>query len=133
MSDLYFDAGMFDKVNLAAAKGLYSAASLLLREHAERLSIDNPPPYRDSSHVGQYPRRRTGVGQLSCLMSPGTVRDIMDLGYVWLGYHFGGKFNYMSFLEEERHRLGWRKTLEDLQDQLGLEALRWFQVEASSS
>lgn len=98
------------------AERLLRVAVYFQTQHKARLSKPNPPPHKDSSKPGEYPRLRTGFGRGSTVYDPSTVDEIARDLSVKVGYLAGAW--YMPFLELHRERLGLLKTLDDLRPQL---------------
>jgi hypothetical protein len=129
-NSLRYDAGMFLKIKRAAARSVLYAAKLLQTEQMVRTGVINPPPYLNSSQAGEYPRKRSGVGQAACVLYPETISAIMEQGYCWVGYVMPA-FNYMDFLVNHRDRLGLVQTMNDLKTRMGLIALSNFKEEGT--
>jgi len=89
-----------EEVQMEAAQRLLRAAFTLQTEMKINLSTAYPP----ASVPGEYPHGRTWNGRDSLVVMPETAREIMQLGYVRVGYLPAAW--YMPYLEIERGRLG---------------------------
>ncbi len=96
----------------AAANGLIRAATMFENQMSQRVSTPNPPPYKDSSKPGEYPRLRTGEGQRALTRLPTEFGEVMRVLRVQVGFVAGKA--HLLILEMKRGRLGLQKTLEDL-------------------
>lgn len=72
--------------------------------------------YYDPSAPGEYPKLRTGAGQKALTHQPETVQDVIEAGFVRVGYVEGN--HHLLALEMAKDRLGLLQTLEDLRPQL---------------
>jgi hypothetical protein len=81
-------------------------------QRSQRVSTPNPPPYKDSSKPGEYPRLRTGEGQRALTRLPTEFGEVMRVLRVQVGFVAGKA--HLLILEMKRGRLGLQKTLEDL-------------------
>lgn len=89
---------------------LTAAGRLIEEGYQEALSVPNPPPYKNSSKPGQYPRRRTGNLMenvvMTALVATGSGFKVM-VG-VRSGAIGGGGAPYIEEL-----RMSGRKTIYD--------------------
>lgn len=111
-------------IRAEAAKGLLAAAVLFENELRQRVSVPNPPPYKDSSKEGEYPRLRTGAGQKALTHQPATVGEVQKLGWVRVGYVQGD--HHLLILELAKKRKGLLATLDDMRPQLAALATAGF-------
>ena len=125
----WYGPSRMNSISRSAAKAALAAATLLQSEQTLRTGIENPSPHKDSSHAGEYLRKRTGRGQAACVVYPGNVNEIMRTWRVEVEYQQIG-FPYMSWWESEargwRRRLGLKDTLKSCRAKLGLAAINEF-------
>ena len=112
MSLNWFGAEAEEELRKAAANGLVRAAEMFQNQMFQRVSVPNPPPHKDSSKPGEYPRLRTGEGQRAIAKLPSTIGEVMRSLKVSVGFQAGKA--HLLILELKRNRLGLQKTLEDL-------------------
>jgi hypothetical protein len=105
-----------EKVKQEAAKRLLRAALFFQAQHMQRLGVSNPRPHKTPSRPGEYPRKRTGQGQASVVYGPESIAGIAAEMKVRIGLVPSGK--HLAILEFGRDRLGFVKTMADLQEQL---------------
>lgn len=99
------------RLHRSTAEGLLLCAETLKVNLRARLNVLNPPPYKNSSKPGEYPRRRTGTGRESLEVIPSTLEEAVRTLKVRLRYQPQGW--YMLFLERYRDRLGLEHTLRE--------------------
>lgn len=98
----------------AAARRLLAVAEAFAAEHRQRIGVQNPFPYHDSSRPGEYPRRRTG--QAGVAIEPDAEAAVMRQLYVDVGY--AEEVYYMQMLADRAQRLGLEDTLEAVRPRL---------------
>ena len=126
MSLTWFGTEAETELRKAAANGLIRAATMFQNQMFERVSVPNPPPYKNSSKEGEYPRLRTGEGQRAIARLPGTLGEVMKSLRISVGLQAGKA--HLLILEMKRHRLGLQKTLEDLKPALAVLATAEFKA-----
>jgi DNA-binding Lrp family transcriptional regulator len=118
------------------ARRLLAVAILCVREYQRRVGVSAGPvsrrrrrtttagpkgsrytAYTNPSKPGEYPHKRTGLGQMGITFAPQTPEDVLREG---LRVRLGVLQNawYMRFLEVHRQRLGWQQTFRDLLPQI---------------
>jgi len=93
---------------------LLAAAVFFANQHQQRLGAKTAPP---ASRPGEYPAKRTGFLQASVLWDPISPIEVEQTLRIRAGY-LANAF-YGPILEFQKQRLGLRKTLTDLEPQLG--------------
>lgn len=86
-------------------------ALVLQAEHKRRLSKFNPPPHKNSSKPGEYPRARTYNLRDAVVIEPASLAIIEETGSVRVGVLIGAK--YVESLVK-KGRLGLANTHADL-------------------
>lgn len=105
-----------DQLKREAASRLVRAALFFQQQHQQRVGVSNPRPHKTPSRPGEYPRKRTGVGQAAVVYGPESPADIAAFMKVRLGLVPSGK--HLAILEFGRQRLGFLKTAADLESQI---------------
>lgn len=108
---------VFQAISAGAAKGIMAAMLAFETEHRKRVSVPNPPPYKNSSKPGEYMRLRSGAGQKALTHEPASLAELQKTGVGRVGFRKGDG-DHMLILELARQRLGLLKTLEDMRPQL---------------
>lgn len=106
-------ANVVGEARKAMAKNLLAAAVFFTNQHQQRLGAKTAPP---ASRPGEYPAKRTGFLQASVLWNPASPNEVEQSLRIRVGY-LNNAF-YGPILEFQKHRLGLKKTLEDLEPQL---------------
>jgi len=100
-----------------AARRILRSMVYYLKAHKRRLGVSNPAPYEDSSRPGEYPRKRTGNLIANVTFAPSTVQEVIDAGFkIRAGLAAGAR--YGAILELAKSRLGFIRTMDDLEDLL---------------
>lgn len=92
----------------AAAQRLLAAAIHLQSAHRMRLNVSNPRPYRTPAPRGEYPRKRTGIGQAGVLVVPTDPGQVARDGRVRVGHSQSAA--YLAYLAGR----GWKGLLDTL-------------------
>lgn len=110
----------FSKIRKEAAEILLVCAVRFEQVHSQRVSVANPPPYlpATTSKPGEYPRLRTGAGQKALTHQPASVAEVMQTGYVRVGFVESDHHLLILELWKKGARLGMLRTLEDIKPQL---------------
>lgn len=106
----------FGQERRAAARRLLAVAHAFQAEHRQRVGVQNPFPYHDSSRPGEYPRRRTGQGQAGVIVEPESEGQVAKQLFVDVGY--SEDVPYMQLLVDRAQRLGLETTLEEIRPRL---------------
>lgn len=108
----------FESIRRGAAQGLLRAATFFETQHSIRVASPNPPPYRDSSRAGEYPKLRTGAGRSGLSHEPVTLAEAAASLQVRVGFRKGRHHLLILELSKRFNRLGLERTMKDLQPQL---------------
>lgn len=100
-----------DRITKDAAKVLLRNALVLQAEHKRRLSKFNPPPHKNSSKPGEYPRARTYNLRDAVVIEPASLAIIEQTGTVRVGVQTNAPYGPIL---TKRGRLGIAKTHADL-------------------
>lgn len=103
----------------AQAENMINAAKYFARVHSQRLSVPNPPPHRNSSAPGEYPRSRSGKLAASVYFWPSSAQPLLNakkVMEVFIGYR--KEAFYGGILERRMRRLGLQKTMESIGKQV---------------
>src|SRR5262249_52542965 len=96
----------------AVAESLLRAAVHLQVAHKDRLAINNPPPYLNSAQPGEYPRKRTGVGQAGVMIVPTSRQEVIRT-LRCRGGHAASTFYLVALANR-----GWKGLLDTLEIEL---------------
>jgi hypothetical protein len=112
-----------------AAEGLLAAAVHYSNSLMQKVSRPSPffigprggRNYYDPSKEGEYPKLRTGAGQKAITHQPETVQEVVQCGYVRVGYVEGD--HHLLALEFAQRRKGLIDLLTEMRPQLAALAL----------
>jgi hypothetical protein len=115
---------LMDALKQKAAEGLLAAGVLFSNTLMQKVSKPSPffigprggRNYYDPSRPGEYPKLRRGAGQKAITMMPASVGEVIQLGYVRVGYVEGD--HHLLTLELAQQRKGLIDLLDEMRPQL---------------